>query len=235
MKISGLQKLTLLDYPGKVACTLFTCGCNLRCPFCHNMDLVVNASAAPAFPLDEIFDFLKERVGKLEGVAITGGEPLLHDDMDDLLADIRKLGYSIKLDTNGFFPERLKRILDKKLVDMVAMDIKSGTTNYDKVSGITEYNDDKFDKKAYLKSIDILLNSDIDYEFRTTCVNGLHTEEDFHEIKNMIKGAKKYFLQSYRANEQMEHLPFSAFEIDELTNFKNIVEAYVSEVHIRGL
>lgn len=229
MKISGLQKLTLLDYPGKVACTLFTCGCNLRCPFCHNIDLVVNAANQPSMDLNEILLFLKDRMGKLEGVAITGGEPLIHDDIDDFLYQIKNLGFPIKLDTNGYYPDRLKRLIDKKLIDMVAMDIKSGITNYEKVTGLDTKND------IYLKSVEIIKNCDIDYEFRTTCVKGLHTIDDFYEIKDIINGAKKYFLQNYRANDRIEHLPFKAFTIEELTEFKNVVEPYVSQVEIRGM
>ena len=234
MIIRGLQKTTLLDYPEHIACTIFFGNCNLRCPFCHNMELVEHPEKYPEFSITQILDFLKERVGKLNGVAITGGEPLLNRDIGDLLKLIKELGYPIKLDTNGFFPDMIEKLIDDKLVDMFAMDIKSGWTNYMKVAGLKN-EDLSVIKSKVEKSIALLMERAGDYEFRTTCVKGLHNENDFYEIKDMIKGAKKYFLQDYKAGPDMEDLPFKPFLRDELEKFANIVKDSVELVEIRGV
>ena len=234
MIIRGLQKTTLLDYPEHIACTIFFGNCNLRCPFCHNMELVEHPEKYPEFSITQILDFLKERVGKLNGVAITGGEPLLNRDIEDLLKLIKELGYPIKLDTNGFFPDMIEKLIDDKLVDMFAMDIKSGWTNYMKVAGLKNENLSVIKSKVE-KSIALLMERAGDYEFRTTCVKGLHNENDFYEIKDMIKGAKKYFLQDYKAGPDMEDLPFKPFLRDELEKFANIVKDSVELVEIRGI
>lgn len=258
MIISGLQKVTLLDYPGHIACTIFFGRCNLRCPFCHNMELVTNPEHFPTFSIEEILKFLEERKGRLNGVAITGGEPLLNKDIAELLKPIKELGYPIKLDTNGFFPEMIEKLIDEKLVDMFAMDIKAGWKNYLHVAGAREtrpYGDNvgantnnvganacgalcsgEPDWQLKLKkSISLLINKVSDYEFRTTCVKGLHTEEDFYEIKDMIKGAKNYFLQNYKAAPDMKELPFKPFSREELEKFLNIVKNSVENVSIRGV
>ena len=237
MIISGLQKTTLLDYPEHIACTIFFGKCNLRCPFCHNMELVEHPEHFLVFSIEQILEFLKERVGKLNGVAITGGEPLLNKDIEDLLKPIKELGYPIKLDTNGFFPDMIEKLIDDKLVDMFAMDIKSSLTNYLKVSGVnnTEGFMSNTWKEKVSKSIDLLMNKANDYEFRTTCVKGLHTESDFYEIKEMIKGAKKYFLQDYKAGPGMENLPYKPFLREELEHFADIVRDRVGSVEIRGI
>lgn len=258
MIISGLQKVTLLDYPGHIACTIFFGRCNLRCPFCHNMELVTNPEHFPTFTIEEILAFLKERKGRLNGVAITGGEPLLNKDIAELLKPIKELGYPIKLDTNGFFPEMIEKLIDEKLVDMFAMDIKAGWKNYLKVSGVDSSPVVADDSGAshsceasgasrrgencgpawqekVKKSILLLINKANEYEFRTTCVKGLHTEEDFYEIKEMIKGAKKYFLQNYKAAPDMKELPFKPFSREELESFLNIVRDSVENASIRGV
>lgn len=250
MIISGLQKVTLLDYPGHIACTIFFGGCNLRCPFCHNMELVVSPEHFPKFTINEILEFLKERKGRLNGVAVTGGEPLLNRDIEELLKPIKELGYPIKLDTNGFFPDMIEKLIDEKLVDKFAMDIKAGFSNYDNVIGNgncepenrrgktvqwTVFNCEPAYKEQISKSISLLINKSLDYEFRTTCVKGLHTESDFYEIKDMIKGAKNYFLQNYKSAPGMENLPFKPFTKDELNNFLSIVKSSVGNVEIRGV
>lgn len=232
MVISGLQKTTLLDYPGHIACTIFFGKCNLRCPFCHNMELVEHPEHFPTFTIEYILEFLKERKGKLDGVAITGGEPLLNKDIGELLKPIKELGYPIKLDTNGFFPDMIEKLIDEKLVDMFAMDIKAGFSNYLKVAGID--NIVGWQDKVK-RSIELLINRAPDYEFRTTCVKGLHSENDFIEIKDMIKGAKKYFLQNYKAAPDMKDLPFKSFSREELECFANIVKNNVDSVEIRGV
>ena len=237
MKIHGLQKVTLLDYPGHIACTIFLGHCNLRCPFCHNMELVTNPEHFPEISVNQIIDFLKERKGKLNGVAITGGEPLLNNDIGDLLIQIKELGYPIKLDTNGFFPDMIEKLIDEKLVDRFAMDIKGGFNNYLKICGVDNINLKTFDdwKERLKRSIDLLMNKALDYEFRTTCVKGLHTEEDFHDIKNIIAYAKQYFLQDYKAAPDMESLPFKPFSKEELEKFASIVKETVKSVEIRGV
>ena len=232
MIISGLQKVTLLDYPQHIACTIFLGHCNLRCPFCHNMTLVTNPENYGIIHINEILDYLKERVGKLNGVAITGGEPLLNDDIEELLIPIKNLGYKIKLDTNGFFPEKIEKLIDDNLVDYFAMDIKAGFSNYK-----TAINKDftSSDKNNVLKSIDLLMKKAIDYEFRTTCVKGIHTENDFVEIGHMINGAKNYFLQNYKEAPGMDNLPYKSFSREELINFVKIVSENIEKIEIRGV
>ena len=194
MKICGLMKTTLLDYPGHVACTLFTGGCNFRCPFCHNSE-ILDFFAEEEYTKEEIFDFLKKREKKLEGICISGGEPTIHADLPDFIREIKNgFNLKIKLDTNGTNYEMLKLLIDEKLVDYVAMDIKSGAGGYSKTAGIRE-NSILIEKVK--ESVGLLLNGAVEYEFRTTYVLGIHKREDFKEIANMIKSADKYFIQAY--------------------------------------
>ena len=236
MRIAGLQKVTLLDFPGKVASTVFLSKCNMKCLFCQNVDLVYNYDKVTEMKLLDIIDFFKNRVGKIEGVCITGGEPLLNNDIRELLYPLKQLEYKIKIDTNGTNPTLLKNLIAEKLVDMVAMDVKASKENYLKVIGLSndKINIDKFMNNIY-ESINILLNCDIDYEFRTTFVKGLHEEMDVYGIGKMIKGAKKYFLQNYRANELISDLPYSSFEKEELDKFLEIIKKYVENAFIRGV
>ncbi|MBR5536256.1 MAG: anaerobic ribonucleoside-triphosphate reductase activating protein [Clostridia bacterium] len=191
MVFGGLQKLTLLDFPGTVSCILFTKGCNFACPFCHNAALV-KSDNLPEYTEDEIFDFLKKRKGILDGVCITGGEPLIHPSLPDFIRKVRAIGYKVKLDTNGAFPERLKELMDENLLDYVAMDIKNTFSKYPETSGCENVNISDIEK-----SIDLLLYSNVPYEFRTTVTKELHTTEDIAFIANRIKGAQKYFLQNF--------------------------------------
>ncbi|MCX6766021.1 MAG: anaerobic ribonucleoside-triphosphate reductase activating protein [Candidatus Moranbacteria bacterium] len=193
MLIGGYQKLTLIDYPGKLAATVFTVGCNFRCPFCHNPELISNIKyQISKIPEKEFFDFLKKRKGKLEGVCITGGEPTLQPDLIKFIKKIKRQGYLVKLDTNGSRPDVLKKIIDGKLVDFIAMDIKNYLGRYDETCGV------KADKERVKLSVDLIKNSRIDYEFRTTAVPGLHKEKDFNDIAQWLAGAKTYYLQEYR-------------------------------------
>ncbi|MBQ6794846.1 MAG: anaerobic ribonucleoside-triphosphate reductase activating protein [Clostridia bacterium] len=192
MNFSGFQKLTLLDFPGTVACTLFTKGCNFRCPFCHNASLV-NATNLPEYEEEEVLAFLKKRQGILEGVCITGGEPLLHPSLPDFIRKVKNLGYKVKLDTNGSFPQRLKALIDENLLDYVAMDIKNSFEKYHLTAGC-----DNLDLSLIEESIDLLMKGNIPYEFRTTVANELHTIDDILAIANRIKGADKYFLQNFK-------------------------------------
>ena len=190
MRLGGLQKMTLLDFPGRVACTVFTVGCNFRCPFCHNSSLVV-FPAIPELSQDDFFAFLRKRQGLLDGVAITGGEPLLHADMPELLEKIRALGYAVKLDTNGAFPERLKTILDAGLADYVAMDVKNSKEKYERSAGVAGV------LPAVERSVELLMGDTTPFEFRTTLVDELHEPEDFAAIGRWIAGAERYFIQGF--------------------------------------
>jgi pyruvate formate lyase activating enzyme len=193
MIIGGYQKLTLIDYPGKIAATVFTVGCSFRCPFCHNPELVLGSQSTVQSNLEkDFFDFLKKRKGKLEGVCITGGEPTIQPDLIDFIKKIKRLGFSVKLDTNGTRPDVLRKIFKERLVDFVAMDIKNQLKNYDKTTGV------KGDTDRIKLSVDLIMNSGTPYEFRTTVVPGIHSEKDFEEIAKWIKGAKSYYLQEYR-------------------------------------
>lgn len=192
MIIGGLQKLTLLDFPGTVACTVFTVGCNLRCPFCHNSVLVMNPPENDRLSEDEFFAFLKKRRGILDGVAITGGEPLLHADIGEFIAKIKSMGFKVKLDTNGTFPDRLEKILAEGNVDFVAMDIKNTFDKYAETVGVPD-----FDTSLVAGSIRVLRESGVAHEFRTTVVSPLHVAEDLGTIAKQIEGADSYFLQSF--------------------------------------
>lgn len=194
MIIGGFQKLTLLDYPGKLATTVFTTGCSFRCPFCHNPELVVgttNFSSSQNNSEKEFFEFLKKRKDKLQGVCITGGEPTIQADIVEFIKKIKKLGFLIKLDTNGSRPDVLKKIIDLKLVDYIAMDIKNQIKRYSQTTEV------KVDEERIKLSVDLIMNSKIAYEFRTTVVPGIHTRKDFLEIAKWIKGARSYWLQKY--------------------------------------
>ena len=194
MRISGLQKLTLLDFPGTVSCTVFTGGCNFRCPFCHNASLVLpERMQGDNDGTATVLDFLKKRRGLLEGVAVTGGEPLLHADIGDFLREVRALGYKIKLDTNGSFPDRLGELIEEGLVDRVAMDIKNAPGLYAATAGLRV-----LDLSAIDRSRKLLLEGKVAYEFRTTVVKGLHTRESLLEAAQWIEGAKEYYLQQFR-------------------------------------
>ncbi|MBU2028500.1 anaerobic ribonucleoside-triphosphate reductase activating protein [Patescibacteria group bacterium] len=193
MILGGFQKLTLIDYPGKLATTVFTVGCSFRCPFCHNPELVNSSQFTVHSGLEkEFFAFLKKRQRKLEGVCITGGEPTIQPDLMDFIQKIKKLGFLVKLDSNGTRPDVLKKLLDLKLLDFVAMDIKNQLKYYDKTTGV------KGDKARIKLSVDLIRNSRVPYEFRTTVVPGIHTEEDFVAIAKWISGAQSYYLQEYR-------------------------------------
>lgn len=192
MILGGLQKLTLLDFPGTVACTVFTVGCNLRCPFCHNPALVFNPPEDMRISEEEFFAFLKKRQGILDGVAITGGEPLLHADIGEFIAKIKAMGYKVKLDTNGTFPDRLEKILAEGNVDYVAMDLKNTFEKYAETVGIGN-----FDVSLIKRSIDLIQKSGVAYEFRTTVVSPLHEAGDFGTIAKQVEGTERYFLQSF--------------------------------------
>ncbi len=192
MKINGFQKLTLLDYPEKMACIIFTTGCNFRCPFCHNASLVTHIDDSLTYTEEEIFSYLEKRRGLLEGVCISGGEPLLQPDIEEFIVKVKELGYLVKLDTNGSFPDKLIALVNKGLVDYVAMDIKNCKEKYSQTAGVSNFKIEDIEK-----SVGFLLKGTVGYEFRTTVAEGLHTVEDIEKIADWLSGAKKYFLQNF--------------------------------------
>jgi pyruvate formate lyase activating enzyme len=231
MILSGLQKLTLLDYPGLVACTVFTGGCNLRCPFCHNASIVQPERIVPGLSEDELLAFLEKRRGKLDGVAVTGGEPLLHGDLPELLRRIRALGYRIKLDTNGTFPDRLRAVVTAGLVDRVAMDIKNAPEKYAATVGVPG-----LDLAPIRESAAFLLQGTVDYEFRTTAVRGLHEPGDFREIGKWISGAREYYIQNFcDSGDILSGTGLGEFSREELEKMADAVRPFVPAVAIRGL
>lgn len=232
MKIHGYSQLTLLDYPGHLACTIFCGHCNFRCPFCHNASLVLHADEQPVISEDTILQHLKKRQGILEGIAITGGEPTLHRDLPDFIKKLRdETGLSIKLDTNGTNPGMLEGLISEKLIDYVAMDIKSSPARYALASGLkTLEMDDIFN------SVDILMSSDIDYEFRTTVVDRIHQKDDFIEIGEWIAGAKAYFLQCYKdSGDLISPAGLHAPTPETLEHYRDILLPFVPNTEIRGL
>ena len=230
MRILGFQKLTLLDYPGKVACTIFIGGCNFCCPFCHNAELVINPNEQPEISKDKIFSTLKKRQGILEGVCVTGGEPTLFPELKEFLKKIKELGYAIKLDTNGYRPEELIALVEAGLVDYVAMDIKNSSTKYTETVGL-----DEMEVAKIQKSIEFLKRDTVDYEFRTTVVKELHTPADMEEIGRLLNGARQYFIQSYREADQVISTIFSSYDKTELEKMRDIVKPYVKHVELRGV
>lgn len=229
MKIIGFQKLTLLDFPNKVACTLFLGGCNLRCPFCQNSALVLRSAETPEYTREEILEYLKKRQGILEGVAVTGGEPLINKDIDGLLTDIKSLGYPVKLDTNGCYPDKLIDLVKRELVDYVAMDVKNCLQKYPVTTGVPD-----FDTADIKRSVDFLLSGSVDYEFRTTVVKEFHTKEDFIKIGELIRGAKKYYLQAFVDSGDLISNGLHGYGKEELSAFVSALEPFVQNVALRG-
>ena len=228
MNFAGMQKLTLLDYPGKVACIVFTKGCNFRCPFCHNASLV-EGGQGPLISDTEVLAFLSKRMGVLEGICISGGEPLLQKDIADFMRKVKKLGYAVKLDTNGSNPEILHELICEGLVDYVAMDIKNTVEKNDKTCGT------EVDISKIKKSIEILKTSGIDYEFRTTLVNELHTVSDVEEIGKELKGDSKYFLQSFVDSGDILCPGMSAIDEKTVKKMEEKVRENLPNAAVRGI
>lgn len=235
MIICGLQKLTLLDYPEKTACTIFTGGCNFRCPFCHNASLVVENNFEETITEADLFAFLNKRKKVLDGVCITGGEPLIHKDVDTLISKIKEIGYLVKLDTNGGNPKMLKSLVERNLIDYVAMDVKNSPENYALTCGL-----ENIDFQKIKESIDFLKSGKIDFEFRTTAVNGIHTKDDFLQIAKLLQGNEKYFIQNYMdsgdvlASRDTKKINFSSFSDNQINEFISIVKPFVPNVKARG-
>ena len=230
MIISGLQKLTLLDFPGYIACTIFTRGCNLRCPFCQNKGLAVPEcfDEKEIIPVQNIIDFLKMRKSRLQGVCITGGEPTLQTDLMDFIRQIKDMGYKVKLDTNGTNPDMIKTLLDENLLDYIAMDIKNDLSRYTLTAGAAVNQDD------ILKSIDIIKTAGIEYEFRTTVVKELHDKQSFRNIAEMIKHVKNYSLQYYEETENVINPIYHTPSDDEMSDYCHIMQDAADCVIIKG-
>ena len=228
MKIQGFQKMTLLDFPGRVACTVFLGGCDFRCPFCHNFELA-DGSARPVMDEDELLGFLQKRQGLLDGVAITGGEPCLHPGLPELMRRIRDMGFALKLDTNGAHPDRLAAILSEGLADYVAMDIKNSPAKYALTAGLAQ-----LDLAPVRQSVGLLLGGDVDFEFRTTVVDELHEPEDFEAIGAWIAGARRYFLQVFTDRDTVPFGNLHAPSAEKLRRCLEIARRYVPDSQLRG-
>lgn len=230
MKIHGFQKLTLLDFPGKTAATVFTGGCNLRCPFCHNGDLVLNPSGVGEISEEEVLSLLEKRRGFLDGVCITGGEPLLARDIGAFIRKVKEKGFLVKLDTNGTLPIRLSELILSGNVDYIAMDIKNSLSSYPKTVGL-----DGFNTAGVEKSVEIIRNSGVDHEFRTTLVKELHSEKDIEDIGKWLSGEKKYFLQAFKSSDSILDKTVTGFTKEEMEKLLEVARKYIPEAELRGV
>lgn len=229
MLIKGFQKLTLLDFPGRTACTVFTAGCNLRCPFCHNALLVTEKNDA-FFEEEEIFSYLEKRKNVIDGVAVTGGEPLLQKDIERFLYEIKDRGFAIKLDTNGCYPEKLEGILELGLADYVAMDIKNCPEKYGETVGVEDFQLD-----SVIKSMELLKNSGVAYEFRTTVTENFHSLQDIEALAKWIEGAPLYFLQNFVDSGNLIDSSCKGVSRDTMREMLEIVRKYVPNAELRGI
>ena len=230
MEIHGLQKLTLLDFPGHTACTVFTGRCNFRCPFCQNASLVLRPESLAVIPEEDVFAFLEKRKGLLDGVAVTGGEPTLQPDLPDFLRRIRDLGYAVKLDTNGTHPDLLKRLVRDGLVQYAAMDIKNAPARYAETAGVEDPQLDRIRESAAF-----LLEGTVPYEFRTTVVRELHRPEDLEEIGRWIRGAERYFIQCYTDSGDLIREGLHPCSREELDLLLAAVRPFIPAARLRGV
>lgn len=230
MKFYGMQKMTLLDYPGYVACTLFTGGCNFRCPFCHNALLVLDLDENYTIPEEEVLAFLKKRQGLLDGVCVTGGEPLINKDIGDFLSKVKELGFKIKLDTNGTNPSLLKELVSQNLVDYVAVDIKNSPEKYAETVGLKS-----FDMSTINETVNFLMTGSVDYEFRTTVTKQFHTEKSMEEAARFIRGAKRYFLQNFVDSGSLIGSGITGQSKEEMEKLLAVVKKYVPDSCLRGI
>ncbi len=229
MDIQGLQKMTLLDWPGKVACTVFLGGCDFRCPFCHNSELL--SGPMPVLMDQEgLLEFLRKRQGLLDGVCVTGGEPLLRPGLPGLLDGIKNLGFPVKLDTNGNHPDRLVRLWEQGLVDYVAMDVKNSPERYPETVGVPG-----LDLTPVRDSVAWLLEGHVEYEFRTTAVRQLHDAASFQAIGRWLQGARRYYIQNFVDRDTVLRAGLSGFEKAELEAFASLVRPFIERVEVRGV
>lgn len=230
MRIHGFQTLTLLDYPGLLACAIFLGHCNFRCPFCQNGNLVLHPEREPEVPEEEVMAHLKKRRGILEGVCVTGGEPTLDPELPEFLRKIKALGYRVKLDTNGYRPEILKRLASEGLLDYVAMDIKNAPDRYGDTAGVKG-----LDVLRIQDSVEFLMGGTIDYEFRTTVMRELHGREEFERIGKWLAGCRRYYLQNYRESESVINPVFTGYSREQLERFRELLMRSIPEVGVRGV
>lgn len=228
MEFNGLEKLSLVDFDDKLACTLFSSGCNFRCPFCHNGHLVTGKEL-PIIPWDEIMDYLRKRKGMLDAVTFSGGEPLIHKDIVGRMKEVKSLGYIIKLDTNGYFPGLLKKLVNEGLVDYVAMDIKNSPNKYAETVGLKD-----FDITPIKESVDFLVNGTVDYEFRTTIMEEFHDEKSIVEMGEFIRGAKREFLQRYNDRDTCLVKGFTTVPKEKALGYKDLLMDLGIPTEIRG-
>ena len=229
--IKGFQKLSLIEYPEKIAAIVFVGKCDFKCHFCYNIDLVKNYDKLPDIPEKEITDFLVTRKGLLDGIAITGGEPTVHKDLPEFIKKVKDMGFLVMLETNGSNPVILKELIDKKLVDYIAMDIKAPLEKYDDITGV------KVNKKSIQESIDIIRNSGLDYEFRTTVIPKHFKEEDALVIGKWLKGSKKYFLQQFRPEKTLneEYRKMESYPAEKLKELAEKMKPFFDSVKVRGV
>lgn len=230
MRISGLQKLTLLDFPGHTACTVFTGACNYRCPFCHNAELVLRPGEQPEIPDEEFFAMLRKRKGLLDGVAVTGGEPTLQPDLPEFLARIRELGYAVKLDTNGTRPDLVKDLVGRDLVQYIAMDIKNAPERYPQTTGVEDPR-----LEAVRETAAFLLEGRVPYEFRTTVVKELHRPEDLEAVGRWLAGAKHYYIQCFTDSGDLIAPGLSPCSREELDALLEAVRPHIPAAELRGV
>ena len=230
MRIQGLQKLTLLDYPEHTACTVFTAGCNFRCPFCHNASLVVDIPKEAQISEEEFFTFLQKRIGILDGVCVSGGEPLLQPDIELFIRKIKDMGFAVKLDTNGSFPDKLIHLVKEGLVNYVAMDIKNSPETYAFTAGT-----ETLDIVSVQKSVSYLMEGHVPYEFRTTVVKHYHSKESFEEIGKWLAGTEKYFLQNFVDSGDLIGKNTRGCSEEEMKEFLEIVKKHIPNAKLRGI
>ena len=230
MDFAGLQKLTLLDYPGVVACTLFTRGCDFRCPFCHNSSILDAKSSCESIPEADVLAFLKKRRGILDGICVTGGEPLLHAELPAFLKKIKAMGYRVKLDTNGSFPDRLRALISAGLIDTVAMDIKNSPNRYSETIGVPG-----FDLAPVTESVALLNEGRIPYEFRTTVVAEYHTEADMLAIGQWLRGNEPYFLQAFVDSPDVLKKGLHAVPREQMERFRELLLPMLPNTMLRGI
>ena len=230
MLIGGFQKCSMIDYPNKLSAIVFTIGCNFKCPYCHNPELVTRTKDCSLIEQSFVLDFLKTRINKLDAIVISGGEPCLQKDLKDFIKQVKELGFLVKLDTNGSFPNVIKDLISDNLIDYIAMDIKSTMPKYSNF-----FADSKVSESAISESIKIIMQSGIDYEFRTTVCKELLKLKDFEEIGKTLISAKKYYLQKFVSSKHIDetYTNTTTYNDDEFTQIKNILSKYVKQVYIR--
>ena len=229
MNVSGIEKMSLVDYDGLVCATVFTSGCNFKCGFCHNSPLVLDCKNLPIIPEEDVLNYLKKRKGILDGLCISGGEPTLQKDLPNFCKKVKDLGYKVKLDTNGTAPQLVKTLWGNGLVDYFAMDIKNDRASYNTIIDVNGFDTTKIEQ-----TVSFFLNNDVDYEFRTTLINEYHKEENIRNIGNWIKGAKKYFLQKFKDGGSCIQSHLSPVDENIALNFKELLKQYIPNTYLRG-